>query len=102
MCSRMTASRAARRSRSSVLGTARSEELWRRFGTDDDSPSPEGVSWSAGPTGSRRNFVAIRSFDDARRAVAAGTAVDDAARTFVAGLTPEERLWCLDGDAPTW
>jgi beta-glucosidase len=47
-------------------------------------------------------LVAIQSFDDARRAVAAGAVVDDVARSFVAGLTPEERLWCLDGDAPTW
>lgn len=41
-------------------------------------------------------------YDDARRAVAAGTAPEDAARALVAELTPEERLWCLDGDAPTW
>lgn len=26
----------------------------------------------------------------------------EAARTLVAGLTRDERLWCLDGDAPTW
>ncbi|MBX7158847.1 MAG: glycoside hydrolase family 3 C-terminal domain-containing protein [Acidimicrobiia bacterium] len=44
----------------------------------------------------------IGSFDDARAAVAAGTPVDAAARALVAQLTPEERLWCLDGDAPTW
>jgi beta-glucosidase len=45
--------------------------------------------------------VPISSFDEARRAVASGTAAADVARTFVAGLTPLERLWCLDGDAPT-
>ncbi len=44
----------------------------------------------------------IQTFEDARRAVAAGVAVDDVARSFVAALTPEERLWCLDGDLPTW
>ena len=44
----------------------------------------------------------IRTFDDARTAVAAGAPVADVARAFVAVLTREERLWCLDGDAPTW
>ena len=44
----------------------------------------------------------IRTFDDAREAVAAGTPVNDAARALVARLTSAERLWCLDGDAPTW
>ncbi len=44
----------------------------------------------------------ITSFDDARKAVAAGTSIGDAARALVAAMTPEERLWCLDGDAPTW
>lgn len=42
------------------------------------------------------------SFDDARRAVAAGTPPEVAARDLVASMTKEERLWCLDGDAPTW
>jgi beta-glucosidase len=46
--------------------------------------------------------VAITTFDDARAAVRAGTSPDDAAAALVAALTPEERLWCLDGDAPTW
>ena len=46
--------------------------------------------------------MTIESFDDARRAVAVGTPLDDVVRQFVTGLTPEERLWCLDGDAPTW
>ena len=46
--------------------------------------------------------MTIESFEEARRAVAGGTPVEDAARSLVAALTPEERLWCLDGDAPTW
>lgn len=41
-------------------------------------------------------------FDAARAAVAAGALPADAARTLAASLTPEEKLWCLDGDAPTW
>jgi beta-glucosidase len=44
----------------------------------------------------------IRTFDDARAAVASGIAPDDAARRLVATLSPDEKLWCLDGDAPTW
>ena len=44
----------------------------------------------------------INTFDDARRAIAQGTAVEDAARGLIANLTEYERLWCLDGDAPTW
>ncbi len=43
----------------------------------------------------------ITSFDEARRAIASGASVADVAHAFVAGLTPQERLWCLDGDAPT-
>lgn len=43
----------------------------------------------------------IHSFEEARCAVASGAAIVDVARSFVAGLTPQERLWCLDGDAPT-
>jgi beta-glucosidase len=46
--------------------------------------------------------MAITTFDDARAAVRAGTAPDEAAAELVAALTPEERLWCVDGDAPTW
>jgi beta-glucosidase len=46
--------------------------------------------------------VNIHTFDYARKAVAAGAPVDDVARSLVAVLTPDERLWCLDGDAPTW
>ena len=45
--------------------------------------------------------MAIDSFDSARSAVARGIAADVAARDLVAHMTPEERLWCLDGDAPT-
>ncbi len=44
----------------------------------------------------------IETFDEARRAVAAGEPLDGVARSLVASLTPDERLWCLDGDAPTW
>jgi beta-glucosidase len=46
--------------------------------------------------------VTIRSFSDARAAVATGTSPTAAARALVAALAPEECLWCLDGDAPTW
>ena len=46
--------------------------------------------------------VTIETFDDARIAVRDGMPVADAARELVAALTPDERLWCLDGDAPTW
>ncbi|HEX3796796.1 MAG TPA: glycoside hydrolase family 3 N-terminal domain-containing protein [Acidimicrobiales bacterium] len=42
------------------------------------------------------------TFDHARRAVAAGSTPEEAARTLVATLTAVEKLWCLDGDAPTW
>ncbi|MEY2873229.1 MAG: hypothetical protein RLZZ373_600 [Pseudomonadota bacterium] len=45
--------------------------------------------------------VPIHSFDEARHAIASGAAIADVAHAFVAGLTPQERLWCLDGDAPT-
>jgi beta-glucosidase len=44
----------------------------------------------------------IATFADARRAVASGTAPTEAARALVAALTPDERLWCLDGDGPAW
>ncbi len=46
--------------------------------------------------------MAITTFDEARRAVRAGRPPEEAAREVVGALTPEERLWCLDGDAPTW
>jgi len=45
--------------------------------------------------------MAISTFDAARAAVRAGASPEQAARELVAALTPEERLWCLDGDAPT-
>ncbi len=44
---------------------------------------------------------AVTTFPEAVAAVAAGTDPHDAARALVAAMTPEERLWCLDGDAPT-
>ena len=44
----------------------------------------------------------VFSFDDARRAVADGASIEDVSRRFVTGMTPTERLWCLDGDTPTW
>lgn len=34
--------------------------------------------------------------------MAGGTAPAAAAAELVSQMTPEERLWCLDGDAPTW
>jgi beta-glucosidase len=42
------------------------------------------------------------NFDDARALIRAGTTPEDAARQVVADLRPDERLWCLDGDAPAW
>ncbi|MEO6469975.1 MAG: glycoside hydrolase family 3 N-terminal domain-containing protein [Acidimicrobiia bacterium] len=47
-------------------------------------------------------MTTIETFEEARAAVAAGESVDEVARWLVASLTREERLWCLDGDAPTW
>ncbi len=44
----------------------------------------------------------ITTFDEARAAVRHGTTPEDAARALTATLTEHERLWCLDGDAPTW
>jgi len=46
--------------------------------------------------------MTVVTFDDARKAMAAGSTPDEAARALVATLTPDEKLWCLDGDAPTW
>jgi beta-glucosidase len=46
--------------------------------------------------------MAIATFDEARAAVAGGATPESAAAELVAALTPEERRWCLDGDAPTW
>ncbi|MFZ0664659.1 MAG: glycoside hydrolase family 3 C-terminal domain-containing protein [Acidimicrobiales bacterium] len=42
------------------------------------------------------------SFEEALSAIDQGAEPDSAARRFVSGLTSEEKLWCLDGDAPTW
>ncbi|HEX5480445.1 MAG TPA: glycoside hydrolase family 3 C-terminal domain-containing protein [Dehalococcoidia bacterium] len=44
----------------------------------------------------------IASFDDARARVRAGEDPDDVARRFVAALTLDEKLWCLDGDEEFW
>ncbi|MEZ5279140.1 MAG: glycoside hydrolase family 3 N-terminal domain-containing protein [Acidimicrobiales bacterium] len=41
-------------------------------------------------------------FDDATRAVRSGEAPMTVARRLVAHMTPQERLWCLDGDGPIW
>jgi beta-glucosidase len=44
----------------------------------------------------------LHTFDDAVKAVASGADPDAAAQRLVAGLTPDEKLWCLDGDTPCW
>jgi len=44
----------------------------------------------------------VTTFDEARAALAGGASADDLGADLVAAMTPEERLWCLDGDAPTW
>jgi beta-glucosidase len=41
-------------------------------------------------------------FDAARLAVADGADVRREAVKVVAAMLPDEKLWCLDGDAPTW
>lgn len=41
-------------------------------------------------------------FRQARAKVREGSPVGEVAAQFVGSLTPEERLWCLDGDAPAW
>ena len=45
--------------------------------------------------------MTLSTFDAARAAVRAGATPEQAARELVAALTPDEKLWCLDGDAPT-
>jgi len=45
---------------------------------------------------------AMTAFDAARAAVASGRDSRAAAQGVVDAMTPEEKLWCLDGDAPTW
>ncbi len=42
------------------------------------------------------------NFAEAAAAVRAGTPPEEAARAVVRAMTPEERLWCLDGDEPCW
>ena len=42
------------------------------------------------------------TYEEAVAAVAGGVEPEEAARRLVASLTPEEKLWCLDGDAPCW
>ena len=42
------------------------------------------------------------TFDDARARVHAGDAASAVATDFVAGLTLDEQLWCLDGDEEFW
>ncbi len=42
------------------------------------------------------------TFDQATQAVSAGAHPVEAARSVVAAMTPDERLWCLDGDVPFW
>ncbi len=44
----------------------------------------------------------VTTFEEARAAVRAGSTPEEAARGLVAALSLDERLWCLDGDAPTW
>ncbi len=44
----------------------------------------------------------VTTFDRAVRAVSAGTDPIEAARSVLAAMTPDERLWCLDGDLPFW
>jgi beta-glucosidase len=46
--------------------------------------------------------VNIETFAHARAAVTAGTPIEEVARSLVSTFTPDERLSCLDGDAPTW
>jgi beta-glucosidase len=41
-------------------------------------------------------------FEHARAAVAAGESARAAASVVVGAMTDDEKLWCLDGDAPTW
>ncbi|MFT3852267.1 MAG: glycoside hydrolase family 3 N-terminal domain-containing protein [Ilumatobacteraceae bacterium] len=46
--------------------------------------------------------MTIETYADARAAVAGGAEPHEAAAELVAQMTEYERLWCLDGDAPTW
>ncbi len=42
------------------------------------------------------------NFESARQALHDGSDVAAIAREIVAAMTPAEKLWCLDGDAPFW
>ena len=42
------------------------------------------------------------TFDRAAGAVSSGAHPTEAARSVLAAMTPDERLWCLDGDLPFW
>jgi beta-glucosidase-like glycosyl hydrolase len=42
------------------------------------------------------------AFDEAVSALDAGAGALDLAADLVAAMTPDERLWCLDGDLPCW
>jgi beta-glucosidase len=44
----------------------------------------------------------VTAFDGARAEVAAGGDPVTAASGVVAAMTTDEKLWCLDGDSPTW
>ena len=46
--------------------------------------------------------AAESAFEAACASVAAGADAREEAARLVAEMTPEEQLWCLDGDAPTW
>ncbi len=46
--------------------------------------------------------MSIETFAEAAASVGNGTSPEEAARALGAAMTPTEKLWCLDGDAPTW
>jgi beta-glucosidase len=45
---------------------------------------------------------AVSTYGEARSAVAGGMTPGAAAHELVSAMSTGERLWCLDGDAPTW
>jgi len=47
-------------------------------------------------------MTTIHDYHDARDAVRNGMPAQEAAAALVAQLSDYEKLWCLDGDAPTW
>src|SRR3954465_1607531 len=63
----------------------------------EPDPSLEVETWPA-----PARVWGMTGFQDARAAVARGPDTETAARELLAAMTPAERLWCLDGDAPTW